>query len=461
MADDFLSSLGAGLRGAGAILSDDVWRAQRQDESQMNQFRMQQQRAQQDLLYKAVISGAMTPEAASAAGLRVSGLGPGVAEQKVLRDARMNEGVRTVMAPFMEKGDIKGGLNAAIMAYPEWAHTGNIQGMDALRKMNEPPVPDKISPGQGIADPSVPGGYRVPIPAADKAEKQSPVATLIAERDALPSGDPNRKIYDNAIRKASETAAQIVPRVNVTVGGAPAASVSTLSGDEFLKSLPPGQGNLIKGIAEGRIPLTNFSTKGGHREQLSQMAMQYDPTFNTQRSAVLRDFTAGKSAANVTAINTAIGHLDSLDALGTALKNNNSQDINRLVNNISSRLGKPEVNNYDLARGAVGDELMRVFRQVGASQQEADAWKARFDSANSPDKIKGSVKTAGELLRSRINAIDDQYKRGMGTEQGFPNLLSPKSAEVMARISGKPPQRRESDQPSAIRSQADAILKQK
>jgi hypothetical protein len=152
---------------------------------------------------------------------------------------------------------------------------------------------------------------------------------------------------------------------------------------------------------------------------------------------VQQDFTSGQAARNVTAINTAIGHLGSMADLGDALQNGSTQAINAAVNAVSSQFGRPEVNNYDLAKTAVGDEMMRVFRQVGASQQEADAWKQKFSSANSPEKIKGAVKTAVELLQSRIDALDDQWKRGMGTDEGYPNLLSPKSQAVLARVAPK------------------------
>jgi hypothetical protein len=171
-----------------------------------------------------------------------------------------------------------------------------------------------------------------------------------------------------------------------------------------------------------------------------QRATQYDPTFDATnaaaRSGTRKDFTSGQAARNVTAINTAIGHLGTLDQLGDALKNNDPRLLNAVVNRIATESGRPEVNNFEIARDAVGHELMRVFRQVGASKEESDAFQAKFKSANSPDQLKGAVKTAAELLQSRIEALDDQWKRGMNTDQGYPNLLSPKSQQVMAKVSG-------------------------
>ncbi len=47
----------------------------------------------------------------------------------------------------------------------------------------------------------------------EKVQNQSNLSRLIAERDALPQGDPRRMAYDNAIRKESEIQKQIVPQI--------------------------------------------------------------------------------------------------------------------------------------------------------------------------------------------------------------------------------------------------------
>jgi hypothetical protein len=205
------------------------------------------------------------------------------------------------------------------------------------------------------------------------------------------------------------------------------------SGDDFLKTLPRADQELIKGIAEGRInPTTSASIRGHERKNLMEQVTQYDPTYNAARPAVWKDFTSGKASNNITAINTAIGHLGTLNRLGEALNNKDVTRVNQLLNVVSTETGHPNVNNYEIAQGAVGDELMRVFRQVGASENEANEWKKRFDAMKSPKQIKGAVATATELLESRINALQDQWKRGSGSDKPFPNLVSPKSRKVLA-----------------------------
>lgn len=219
------------------------------------------------------------------------------------------------------------------------------------------------------------------------------------------------------------------------------ASTAGLSGQEYLDALPEDERGLIKSIADGKIDPKTLSTKGGHREDVLKKVAQYRPDYNQAKyavySAVQKDFTSGKAANNVTAINTAIGHMGTLEELGAALDNGRSQDVNRITNAIANRFGDPKMNNFGIAASAVGSEMMRVFRQVGASEKEQKDWESKFSNIQSPAQIKDALKTGSKLLESRIEAVDDQWKRGMDSKDGYPQLLSPKSQSVLNKLGVK------------------------
>lgn len=233
-----------------------------------------------------------------------------------------------------------------------------------------------------------------------------------------------------------------VPHFKPDEGGPSAVpkEYAALHGDAYLKKLMPGDGGLIKKIAQGEIDPKTLSTRGGHREKVLQMVTQYDPTFDQTnygaRAATRKDFTAGVAARNVTAINTAIGHLGTMQELGDKLANGDLRAWNQMANSLGVQLGKDQATNFEVVQGAVADELARVFRQVGASQQETEGWRAKFASKGSPTQIKGAIATASDLLGSRIESLDDQWKRGMGTDKGYPKLLSDKSKETFKKIGG-------------------------
>ena len=213
---------------------------------------------------------------------------------------------------------------------------------------------------------------------------------------------------------------------------------TSLKGEDFLKSLDPLMATQVKAIAEGRQPIpTGFAMRSPYWQNIMSMVSQYDPSYNVSRQQVYKDFTSGLSARNITAMNTAIAHMGTMDKLADALKNNDVQAVNAAVNFTANALGRPEVNNYNLAGQAVSDELMRVFRQVNASQMEAEEFRKKFGNAvaaRSPEQMKGALKTASELLRGRLDAVNDQWKRGMNKETDFPNIISPQSRDTLRKL---------------------------
>lgn len=285
------------------------------------------------------------------------------------------------------------------------------------------------------------------IPAAHWIDLQKSLAqqetTLLERRSSRPA-EPLHAIIGpegKPILAPRSQAVGATPANAQNVGPVVPPQHADLSGADYLATLPPGTANTVKGIADGSISLNAISQRNNQREAMIERVKQYDPTFSMQtyqaRSAVQKDFTSGKAAQNVTSINTAIGHIGTLKEIGDALAQNNIPALNAVVNTVRTQLGKPEVNNYGIASDAIGHELMRVFRQVGATQHESEAWEAKFKAANSPAQRNEAIKVAVELLDSRIQALDDQWKRGMGTEKGFPNLLSPKSKAVLDKVGGK------------------------
>jgi hypothetical protein len=171
---------------------------------------------------------------------------------------------------------------------------------------------------------------------------------------------------------------------------------------------------------------------------MEERVAQYNPGFSATdyptKQAVKKDFTSGPTSRNITSINTAIGHAGTLEDYAQAMGGTDVKLANKVINYARTELGHPEVNNLDMARLALGDELMKTFRGAGASELEAEAWRKRFDTAGSPQQIRDAAKTAMALLASRIDSLDDQWKRGMATDDGYPDLLSKHSRETIRKI---------------------------
>jgi hypothetical protein len=215
-----------------------------------------------------------------------------------------------------------------------------------------------------------------------------------------------------------------------------AAFENDVHGEEFLKSAPPEWRELIKGAAEGRVN-PNSAVSPRDKSRFNEMVTQYDPTFEggraNARSKLYSSFTSGDDAKNIASINTAIGHIGTMGEAAAALKSGDIPALNSLVNKFNQERGKGEILDVDMARSAVGDEMMRTFRQAGASDRESEEWKNNFLSANSPQQWKHVETMAADLLNSRTNALQDKWTGEFG-EANPRKIVSDRSKAVLDKL---------------------------
>lgn len=208
------------------------------------------------------------------------------------------------------------------------------------------------------------------------------------------------------------------------------------TGEEYLKTLDPNLAAQVKALSEGRRALpSNFAMRSPQAQLLVAAATQYDPTLDVAnvatRVATRKDFTSGKAAQNMTSINTAIGHLATLRKAARNLNNRSLKGWNRVANLVAAETGKPEIKEFEIARQAVASELTRAFRGTGGSLTEVKDWENSVDSAGSPEQLEAAIVQATELLGSRLEAMESQYKQGMGTSADVMTFLTPKNKATL------------------------------
>lgn len=228
--------------------------------------------------------------------------------------------------------------------------------------------------------------------------------------------------------------------VDAEAAGIPTGPTN-LQGEEYLKALPASRAAMIRGYAEGRIGFPgSFSLRSPYWQKMVADITQYDPSFDAvnynARAQARKDFTSGKSAQNITSFNTAIGHLGTLDKAAEGLANTWSPAWNTVANMIETGKGNPRVVNFDVAKNALAAEMTRAFRGTGGNVYDIQEWSKTINSSNSPQQLKAAVRQATDLLHSRIDAIGEQYKRGMGTTADVMDLLSPAAKKTLARLEG-------------------------
>jgi hypothetical protein len=211
------------------------------------------------------------------------------------------------------------------------------------------------------------------------------------------------------------------------------------SGPDVLKALAPNIATQVQGIAEGRIPLpSGAALRSPYWQQMIGAVSQYDPTFDVANShtrvATRKDFTSGKAAQNITSLNTAIGHMGELAQNIDALHNGSFTPLNSIANAVKDATGQPSVNNFNIVRNAVGDELTRVFRGTGGTGAEVESWKNTMSAAKSPQQLHQALTQGVDLLNSRLEALGAQYDQGMGTSGSGIKLLTPKAQATLAAL---------------------------
>lgn len=245
-------------------------------------------------------------------------------------------------------------------------------------------------------------------------------------------------LYNSLSSRATAIAAAQAARSGSDVNVIP-LPVAHLHGDDYLATLNPGMANVVKAIGTYQAnPAQVASLRSGNREAMFQRVLQAYPDFKgteyPARQKLVNDFTSGPESQKIVQLNQAIAHSGTLLRLGEDMQNGDSRDLNALINNIANRTGNPAINNYDLASQAVAEELMRVFRQVSASEREAADFERKLKSNLAPGQIRGALQTGVELLNGRIQALNNKWNSGMSTTGGYPNILSPEAQQVITRL---------------------------
>lgn len=226
-----------------------------------------------------------------------------------------------------------------------------------------------------------------------------------------------------------------------TAPGAPGTVSANpdLHGEDFLKTLSPTLAAQVKAYAEGRQPLPGgFALKTPYFQTLMRYITQYDPSFDAvnynARSKTRNDFTSGKSAQSINALNTVIGHLQTLSDAADALNNSNYPTLNSIENMFLNATGDPRIKQFDTTKKAVVDELTRVWRGTGGSEGDIKTWSDQINAANSPAQLHTVIGQLGELLQSKINSLAETYKQGMGTTAKPIEFVTPKSTTTLRTL---------------------------
>jgi hypothetical protein len=154
------------------------------------------------------------------------------------------------------------------------------------------------------------------------------------------------------------------------------------------------------------------------------------------KAKATKDFSTGIQGRQVTAFNTAIDHLATMDKLSDALQNGDVKLINSLGNVVARQTGQPAPTNFDAAKQIVTAEVIKAVVASGGGVTERQEAERNFAAANSPAQLKGLVQTYKKLLGGQLNSLGLQYESTTG-KKDFESKLTPDAKTEFKAVRGQ------------------------
>lgn len=214
---------------------------------------------------------------------------------------------------------------------------------------------------------------------------------------------------------------------------------------DLLKDRNPMVINRVIQLIEGRESMAPLGTRSKTGADISMLAASVDPTLdrtsseNRVKTRIL--FTSGIEARNISALNTALGHAGEVADRFKTLNNSTFPAFNWALNNVESGVfGDARKGNAELAVDALASEARKVFAggSAGGGLTELENWQKNFPVNGSPRQQQEALSTFVNLLNSRLDALGDQYNRGMGVTRDPVLFLEPKARKVIETLTGVP-----------------------
>ncbi len=193
----------------------------------------------------------------------------------------------------------------------------------------------------------------------------------------------------------------------------PAAS-SGLTGDDYLKSLPPAAQNVLKAIAEGRETRSprQLQDKNGNPTPLAEALHKGYPDFDDKKAAayggLVKDFTTGPTSRSLTAYGTAINHARSM------------------YDNTGPKSYVPGTNEYKRYHQDVTYVATEVARALNPGGVAAEGTiKEQEEALSSTFNRKAAIENAEHILTGKMAEIKQRWLNGQvrpSYQPPMPNL---------------------------------------
>lgn len=225
------------------------------------------------------------------------------------------------------------------------------------------------------------------------------------------------------------------PSTGKPIYSAPYANPNNMILQRFLAENPNATPQQIQqfmqsGRSSGRSAIAMYMNRyleehpGATADEVKTAAQNY----TTQTTAQNR-FLSGPQGNTIRSLNVVVSHLQTMQDLGTALKNGNIVAFNKVAQEVAEQTGNPAPTNFDTAKQIVGAEVIKALGVAGAGtqterQEAADA----FNRARSPQQLNAAIEVARKLLIGQLGGLRRQYVAATGRPaSSFDEMLEPQT----------------------------------
>lgn len=216
----------------------------------------------------------------------------------------------------------------------------------------------------------------------------------------------------------------------------------------------PAGANVTNDIESSAQAIANYAQKppglrDKTRPQIMARVREINPSYNEMdygsREISLRNYTNpnGTGAKQLQAFTTVAGHLESLEVLGEALRNKDTQLVNKALNYIAVQTGSPDVTNFQAAKQAVAGEVVKAITGTAGALADRKEAEQIFSEVKSPEQLQGAIDTVKELIYSRLDTTRAHYESATGRsdfETRLPDVVKKTFIEKKKPVGAPAPQ---------------------
>lgn len=182
-----------------------------------------------------------------------------------------------------------------------------------------------------------------------------------------------------------------------------------------------------------QAPPSPYRIGTGSGPELMKRVKEINPNYNAQKYQVAQrlrnEFATGaRTAKSMDAMNTLVHHIRVFDDVANGLNNRDTNAINRVMNYVQSELGRPQVTNFEVAKGIIADEVINAVVGSGAVF-DRERMQKELNNARSPEQFRGISNEIRRLMGGRMGSFYQRWKSGDLPDDEFVAKLEPETIE--------------------------------